>query len=303
MELVDVKRSLWEVLQVNIIHGINFENDRQLQETRRFLEKCADAVSLSCELTDFLGAVAHLKGETLALAKKRHAKAARETKNLLEFREQSRKMGIQFQAHVKETYGSEEVLERVEPFVALNFKDDSVKGDLGDFDDDLPDDDFEWDLTSSYFEVLLQRWSEGNEVLADIAEQYWDYLPVEVQDYLLYDLEFQLNVIDASDCEISCKRTVEAMRTYRASVSRAENSISRAKALNESMPKVRLTELNKRCLTNSVSNKNDENKQNAPELTTSQDKGYTLEELLEGVTPENSHEATDWGKPVGNEVC
>jgi len=27
-----------------------------------------------------------------------------------------------------------------------------------------------------------------------------------------------------------------------------------------------------------------------------------LQELLEGITPENCHPATDWGKPVGKEV-
>ena len=29
---------------------------------------------------------------------------------------------------------------------------------------------------------------------------------------------------------------------------------------------------------------------------------YTLEELLAGITPENLHEATDWGPPVGKEL-
>jgi antitoxin MazE len=28
----------------------------------------------------------------------------------------------------------------------------------------------------------------------------------------------------------------------------------------------------------------------------------TLKDLLERITPENLHPATDWGKPVGNEV-
>lgn len=28
----------------------------------------------------------------------------------------------------------------------------------------------------------------------------------------------------------------------------------------------------------------------------------TLEELVAGITPENRHEATDWGPPVGREV-
>jgi antitoxin MazE len=29
---------------------------------------------------------------------------------------------------------------------------------------------------------------------------------------------------------------------------------------------------------------------------------YTLEELVEQITPENRHEETDWGRPVGREV-
>lgn len=28
----------------------------------------------------------------------------------------------------------------------------------------------------------------------------------------------------------------------------------------------------------------------------------TLQELLDGITPENCHPATDWGQPVGKEV-
>ncbi|HQZ83200.1 MAG TPA: AbrB/MazE/SpoVT family DNA-binding domain-containing protein [Pyrinomonadaceae bacterium] len=31
-------------------------------------------------------------------------------------------------------------------------------------------------------------------------------------------------------------------------------------------------------------------------------KRYTLDELVGGITKENLHDATDWGKPVGNEV-
>jgi antitoxin MazE len=29
---------------------------------------------------------------------------------------------------------------------------------------------------------------------------------------------------------------------------------------------------------------------------------YTLDELIAGITPENRHEETDWGPPVGGEV-
>ncbi|WP_330203434.1 AbrB/MazE/SpoVT family DNA-binding domain-containing protein [Cyanobacterium sp. DS4] len=35
---------------------------------------------------------------------------------------------------------------------------------------------------------------------------------------------------------------------------------------------------------------------------THQRKKYTLEELLEGMTPEKQHNEVDWGEPVGEEV-
>lgn len=28
---------------------------------------------------------------------------------------------------------------------------------------------------------------------------------------------------------------------------------------------------------------------------------YTLEELVEGITPQNRHDSVDWGQPLGNE--
>jgi antitoxin MazE len=31
-------------------------------------------------------------------------------------------------------------------------------------------------------------------------------------------------------------------------------------------------------------------------------KEYSLEELIAGITPQNVHEETDWGQPVGREV-
>lgn len=299
VELEDVKGALWEVLQVNIIHSINFGNDRQLQETRRFLEKCRHAVSLSCELTDFLEAVAQRKGETLAVAKKHTAKAAREIAKLFEFREQSVNMSAQLKAYMDEIY-PEEVLKELELSALSNSDDEAfIFESENDFQEE---EDFERDLALSYVEAILLRWAEGNEVLADIAAQYWDYLPIEVQKYLLDDIEFQLNLRNQSFSRVFYKYVDEAIKTYMASVSRAENSISRAKALNKSMPKVRLTELDKRCLTDNTDRKDIQKWQNPLELDPPQGKSYTLEELLEEVTPENSHEATDWGKPVGNEV-
>ncbi len=296
VELVDVKDSLWEVLQVNIIHGVNFGNERQfelqLQETRRFLEKCRDTVSLSCELTDFLENVAQSRGETLAVARKQISKAAHKIAQLFEYREQSSTMGLQFEAYLRKVCASKGVTEEAETSSMVMLCDNLSNQGQGTCD-------FEGNLLFSYAEVILQRWAEGNEVLADVAEQYWDYLPVEVQEYLCDDISRHLQVRDGHLQDGYSDSNFEVLNVYIASVSRAENSISRAKALNESMPKVRLTELDKRCLEHQEKSSVQEKE---IESTTPSSKGYTLEELLEGVSPENSHEAADWGEPIGNEV-
>lgn len=282
---------------MNIIHGVNFGNERQLelqlQETRRFLEKCRDTVSLSCELTDFLGNVAQHRGETLAVARKQIYKAACKIAQLFEYREQSRKMGLQFEACVKKFCASkgiaQDVIDSAETHVLIEFCDNSSTGESDGCD-------FEPNLLFSYAKVIFQRWAEGNEIVADVAEQYWDYLPVEVQDYLCNDINRHLEV---SSQNAASDSSFEVLNIYAASVSRAENSVLRAKALNASMPKVRLTDLDKRCLKHEAKISKQENQ---VESATPSSKGYTLEELLEGVSPENSHEAADWGEPVGNEV-
>jgi hypothetical protein len=300
VELVDVKDSLWEILQVNIIHGVNFGNERQLelqlQETRRFLEKCRATVSLSCELTDFLEKVAQHKGETLAVARRQLYKAAYTVAQLFEYREQSYKMGLQFEAYLKKLCASKGVAEEA----IINAKTTTLVDLCDDLGAENPEQcDFEEDLLLSYGEVILQRWAEGNEIIADIAEQYWDYLPVEVQKYLCDDISRHQQVRDkiiqtaTSDCSLKISDI------YVASVARAENSVSRAKLLNESMPKVRIADLDKRCLSYKGKTPRQENE---IEATTPSSKGYTLEELVEGVSPENSHEASDWGEPIGNEV-
>ncbi len=296
VELVDAKDSLWEVLQVNIIHGVSFGNERQfelqLQETRRFLEKCRDTVSLSCELTDFLENVAQSRGETLAVARKQLSKAAHKIAQLFEYREQSSKMGLQFKAYLKKVCASKGLTEEAETHSIAMLCDNSDNRGQGICD-------FEESLLLSYAEAILQRWAEGNEILADVAEQYWDYLPVEVQEYLCDDISRHLQVRDDQFQDGYSDLSFEVIKIYIASVSRAENSISRAKALNKLMPKVRLAELDKRCLEHKQKSSAQEKE---IEPTTAPSKSYTLEELLEGVSPENSHEAADWGEPIGNEV-
>jgi antitoxin MazE len=37
-------------------------------------------------------------------------------------------------------------------------------------------------------------------------------------------------------------------------------------------------------------------------ITPAPSPAYSLAELVAGITPENRHEETDWGKPVGGEV-
>lgn len=289
----DIQATLLEVLQVNIILDIDFGNDHQLQEARRFLEKCRNTVSVSCELTDYLQTVAHRKDETLASSRKQFFEGVRRFAQLLEIREQSRVMSIQFGEFIDKTHVLQQQTEESD-------RSNQSKSLFQDNDEDS----FETDLALSYIETILNRFAEGNEVLADVADFYWDYLPVEVQEYLFADMQHQLKRSNS----FSNKKTIHALipevtSIYIASISRLENSVSRARTLGEFMPKVRLSELDSRCLSGDVSNDTTLQEQNElGTLTTDEDTGYTLEELLEGMTPENSHEAADWGEPVGNEI-
>jgi antitoxin MazE len=38
-------------------------------------------------------------------------------------------------------------------------------------------------------------------------------------------------------------------------------------------------------------------------ILTPVDRQYGLDELVDAITPENRHDETDWGKPVGHEVA
>lgn len=277
--LADVKTNLSEVLQVNILRDITFGNDYQLQEARRLLEKCRGITSLGCELTDFLEKLAHYKGETLTESRKKVSSVARKFSRLFEIREQVLNMAKQVKAYAIQTL------------------------DVSSSDEEQ---DFVLSLLSFYAESLLQRDYEGNEIAADIADQYWDYLPLEFQNYLVVYLQAEITSKDTLPKDVLIEYIPETVKTYEASISRLENSISKALEFGKSAPKVRLSELDARCLVDenkeSQHPASNETEDEIEELTPSSNRGYTLEELLGKVTPENSHEATDWGKPVGNEV-
>lgn len=294
--VADLKTFLSEVLQVNIIHEINFDNDCQIEEARRFLEKCRDIVSLTCELTDFLENLSHFKGETLRVTREKHYEAAKRLGDLFELREQARKMSSQVKSLKLKTGNVEDFREELE-------KQASTQSFPDEFGNPSKEVTFEDELLFYYFNVILERYADGNNVLAEIAQQYWDYFPEELQHYLAADMTCQIKAKNYLSDAISPFETApKNIRQYLASVVHAEDAIKKAKESQGLAPTVRLSELDKRCLPSSRKKDKSGVKGDSDTLTTPPNKGYTLEELLGKVTPENSHEATDWGKPFGSEV-
>lgn len=281
--LADPKTTLLREPPVNILAKIYSGDDCQSQEVQSFLEKCRDNVSLPSELADFFMDLAHYKAETPVVVESKLLKAAHKLSDLFEIKEQCYVITDQLKAFASKTLN--------------NFTDSSKP------EQESENFTFEYKLCLLYVESFLSRTADGNELSADIVEQYWDYLPEEAQKFLLDDARRALEIRDSllsSENLTSC--VSEIAKVYQASASRLENSFYRAIKLGELMPKVRLSDLDDRCFANKDFQSRSCSSEVKDEFSAFQSTGYTLEELLEGMTPENSHEATDWGEPVGNEV-
>jgi antitoxin MazE len=150
---------------------------------------------------------------------------------------------------------------------------------------------FEKELLNDVVESLYYQLCESYETWINIFSTYWQYLPVDLQESLLRWAGLQVD-----NCEDASEGTP---KEYQISFLRLKDAFIKAK-------KIGTTKLSFRISSSVSNNKLDvdlstNEKLDGVDGSSSPKKKYTLEELLEGVTPENSHEATDWGHPVGKE--
>ncbi len=266
--------SMIRVEQVSILSPIDANQLRQI----KFLEQCFVSESLDGELAEFCSDLAQLKDETLSAVTGKLLVASDTLRDLLKLRSQIRTQIEQVEARIKR-------LKDVRPTrIAKNLLRISSGNRFR-----WRKSSFEVKLLSQVVEEICQQICESNELTAELIDGYWDYFPVDLQESLL---EWFQNLIEVLE---TCDTTSD--EKFNASVLRLKNSICRAVEIGKSKSNFRFS----RFFETAVSCTNNEFS-SEESLPAAHNKKYTLEELVAGVTPENSHEATDWGSPVGEEL-
>jgi hypothetical protein len=243
-----------------------------LQEAQNFLEKCLVNDCPSSEFTNSVLQVAQYKGETLASVKEKLAVVSDSLITLANIRRQIIVQASQIQRFSDKPLG--------------DTKDSNLKQELLEF----------------YCQGLFQKIGEQNIFLGNLINLYWDYIPEEVQKILFAQFEGEL----ALEQKIASGELPDSFdASYKEALSFLKNSVfSAIKSDNVShlKPKVRLPEEELRFLTD-ISKKSvnsaDILSESSPKTL---NKSYTLEELLEEISPDSQNEVIDCGEPVGNEV-
>lgn len=245
-----------------------------------FLQRCFVSESLDGELADFCSDLAQGKDESLTDVKDKLCTASEMLGDLLRTRSQIR---VQLEQAKVRING----LKRTYPFQVKVFKNSFriiVRNKY-----QRTKVNFELELLSEAVQGINEQLCESYEIAADLIENYWNYFPVDSQESLLEWFRKLVEVLEVSE------NTSEDLS---ACALRLKNSICRAAETGKSKSNFQLSQVRN----NSVSNATRETALPEKSLPAAQKRKYTLEELVAGVTPENSHEVTDWGNPVGEEV-
>lgn len=246
-----------------------------LQQLQRFLEQCLSSDSPNAEFIESLVTLAQFKGESLEVVKQKLVEAGDMFSIVTKLQRQIAKHAIQMGRLSQNRYSTDHS-SSVESSVSL----DSYVGA------------FETELTDLLIQSYLEIASERNFALSTYLDLYWDYTPQQVQDFLVN--LFQLEVKCRDEILSENKLHIDYMpRSYEVSFSALTKAASRILNSDSLTPKLRFPES---FYQKSAPTTSDNNVQKDTL------KSYTLEELLENVTPENYHEPTDWGKVVGNEI-
>ena len=145
---------------------------------------------------------------------------------------------------------------------------------------------FEKDLLMDLVYSLYEQSAEILYTGAHIFDNYWIYLPVDVQEMLLNWAEAQVVGVTFSE---------NVPEDFKLAVLSMQQSFTKAKEIGRTKLPFKISAY----IDAYVEDKPLDSQEVKPHIF--QKKKYTLEEVIEGVTPENSHETTDWGPPVGEE--
>jgi len=256
--------------------------EKELHEIRVFLEKCLSSNSSDKEFIDFVEKIASLKNENLSILSEKIGKAY---EGLADFHQIIEQVEIQLKQATsylgKRLLQIKETREQKTDFSFANEQNELT---------------FEEKFALEILEGINEQLVEANTAIINIVENAWDYLPLDVQKAFQKWTEIKRK----ANYSINLAKIFEG---YKTSSKQLDNAILNAIEKGKSLPKF--------CSSNSHERiPNEQQQQNTQEkfLENSSDhsiyptKRYTLEELVEKITPENKHEETNWGNAVGQEI-
>lgn len=262
-----------EVVKVGISNVIQIPEN--LQQIQRFLEQCLSSDSPHADFIESLVTLAQFKGESLEIVKQKVIAACEKLAVVDNLQSQSDKHANQCMRFLQ----SLEKIRSEAGFKDPNFYSSSQNADAISFEEEMVE-----LLSHNHFEAACQR----NLALSEYLDFYWDYSFDTTQEYLLARFQFDSLIKNYNfDNE-------ELNQAYQVSFSLVETAVAKILNSNSFTPKLRLPE--------SFSKKSEPTTSSTKNLPKDTLERYTLEQLLENVTPDNYHEETDWGEVVGNEI-
>ncbi len=255
--------------------------EKEIDELRAFLEKCLTTDSQNKEFIDFVKRVAFLKDENFSTVSEKLTIAC---EGLADFSQITRQVQIQLKQAMsylsKKISKTEEI--RKQKTGSRFVKDENELS-------------FEEKFALEILERVYEQLVEANIAIINVVENAWDYLPVDLHEIFQKWVEIQREVD-------SQKKIGKISEGFKASSENRDNVILNATEKGKSLPKFRIPDLYKRISNEQQQNTQEKLFENSHDDTIYPTRRYTLEELVEKITPENKHEETNWGNAVGQEI-
>ena len=253
----------------------------ELHEVRVFLEKCLINNSYHQEFTDFVERIACLKNEDFSTLSEKVMRAYEGVADFIQIIKQ-----VEIQLKQATSYLGKRL---------FKIKETRVQKTGSNFVKDNNELTFEEKFAFEIVERINEQLIEANTVIINVIEDAWDYLPVEVKEVFQKWAKIK-GKIDYSNLG-------KIFEGYKASSEKLDNAILNAIEKGKSLPNFCLSNSNER-IPNEPQQQNTQEKflENLSDDTIYPTRRYTLEELVEKITPENKHEETNWGNAVGQEI-
>lgn len=260
------------------------DNLQELHEVRVFLEKCLINNSCDQEFIEFLVEIARLKNEDFSISQEKVMKADEGVANVNQVIRQ-----VEIQLKQATSYLGKKILKIKE--IREQKTGSNVVRDKNELT-------FEEKFAFEVIEGVYKQLIEANKIIISIVENAWDYLPGDVQEVFQKWAKIQ-----RQRKKDYSRKLGKIFEDYKASSEKLDKAILNAIKKGKSLPKFYIFNSSKGIL-NEQPQQNTQEKfsKNSSEDTIYPTRRYTLEELVEKITPDNTYEETNWGNAVGQEI-